>query len=68
MIIIGTFSACIISYEIIRRVTLLRPLFGLKWNAGKSQTNMKVPGSLYRIRTALAYILVLPLAVKLLIF
>jgi hypothetical protein len=67
-IIFGTFSACIISYEIIRRITLLRPLFGLKWSAGKREDSIKVPSISHGIRIALAYILVLPLALKLIIF
>jgi hypothetical protein len=30
VIIVATFSGCLLSYEIVRRVPLLRPLFGLK--------------------------------------
>lgn len=68
IIIVATFSGCIVGYEIIRRVTLLRPLFGLKWTAEKSTVDMTAPGISYRLRSVLAYILVLPLALKLIIF
>ncbi|MBT9470714.1 MAG: acyltransferase family protein [Pseudomonadota bacterium] len=30
ILIIGTFATCLLTYEIVRRVNLLRPLFGLK--------------------------------------
>ncbi len=33
-----TFAACFAGYELIRRVPLLRPLFGLKWKASNAQT------------------------------
>ncbi len=33
ILIIGTFVCCFATYEIVRRVALLRPLFGLKWAA-----------------------------------
>lgn len=40
MIIVATFSICYILYEfIIRRISILRPLFGLKWK--KSSKKMK---------------------------
>lgn len=68
IIIIVTFTGCILSYEIIRRVTLLRPLFGLKWHSEKNDTDTKNPTISYRVRSALAYLLVLPLALKLIIF
>ena len=68
IIIFGTFTGCIVSYEIIRRVTLLRPLFGLKWHAEKTEVNTIVPTVSYRVRRILAYMLVLPLALKLIIF
>ena len=68
IIIVGTFTGCIVSYEIIRRVTLLRPLFGLKWHSGKTVAATKLPTVSRRIRTALAYMLVLPLALKLIVF
>ena len=68
IIIVGTFTGCIVSYEIIRRVTLLRPLFGLKWHSGKTVAATKLPTVFRRIRTALAYMLVLPLALKLIVF
>ena len=68
VIIVATFAGCIASYEIIRRVTFLRPLFGLKWHAEKTDAISTAPSTFYRIRSALAYILVLPLALKLIIF
>ena len=68
IIIVGTFTGCIMSYEIIRRVTLLRPLFGLKWLSEKSDAAIKLPTASCRIRSALAYMLVLPLALKLIVF
>ena len=68
LIIVGTFTGCILGYEVIRRVTLLRPLFGLKWHSGKSGAAIKLPTASYRIRSALAYMLVLPLALKLIVF
>lgn len=68
IIIVATFSGCIVGYEIIRRVKLLRPLFGLKWTAEKSTVDMTASGFSYRLRSVLAYILVLPLALKLIIF
>lgn len=68
IIIITTFAGCILCYEVIRRVTLLRPLFGLKWDAGKPEAVTKVPSLSYRVRSALATLLVLPLALKLIIF
>ena len=33
LLIGATFALCLLGYEIIRRVPLLRPLFGLKWAA-----------------------------------
>lgn len=68
IIIVGTFTGCIVSYEIIRRVTILRPLFGLKWHSGKADAATKLPTASCRIRSALAYMLVLPLALKLIVF
>ena len=68
IIIVATFAGCILGYEIIRRVSLLRPLFGLKWESGKTGTVAKTPGISYRVRSVLAYVLVLPLALKLIIF
>lgn len=67
IIITATFAGCILSYEIIRRVTLLRPLFGLKWDVEKSALAKK-RGFSYRVRSVLACVLVLPLALKLIIF
>jgi hypothetical protein len=68
LIILGTFAACILSYEIIRRVTILRPFFGLKWRAEKVTAISVKPTISYRVRSALAYIVLLPLALKLIIF
>ncbi len=67
-IIVGTFTGCFVSYEIIRRVTILRPLFGLTWHSEKSETPTSPQRFSFRVRSALAYMLVLPLALKLLIF
>ena len=33
LLIVATFGVCLLGYEIIRRIPLLRPLFGLKWAA-----------------------------------
>lgn len=68
IIILATFACCIVSYEIIRRVALLRPLFGLKWNTEKHGVSVNAVTTSYRVRSALAYMLLLPMAVKLIIF
>lgn len=68
IIVVATFAGCIAGYEIIRRVNLLRPLFGLKWESGKIDAVAKTPDISYRIRSVTAYVLVLPLALKLIIF
>lgn len=68
IIVVATFAGCIAGYEIIRRVSLLRPMFGLKWESGKTDELTKTPGLSYRIRSVMAYLLVLPLALKLVIF
>lgn len=68
LVIAGTFAGCILGYEIIRRVSLLRPLFGLKWHAEKAADGSSAPSMSYRIRSALAYVALLPLALKLIIF
>ncbi len=67
-IILGTFAGCMVSYEIIRRVTILRPLFGLKWQAEKAAVIPDKPTMSYRVRSALAYVVLLPLAIKLIVF
>ena len=33
LLIVATFGVCLLGYELIRRIPLLRPLFGLKWAA-----------------------------------
>jgi len=68
LIILGTIGGCLLSYEVIRRITILRPLFGLKWEAKKSIAVTAVPTVWYRIGNALAYVLLLPLALKLIVF
>ncbi len=68
LIIAGTIAGCMVSYEIIRRVNVLRPLFGLKWQAEKPDATSNAPTMSYRIRSALAYAALLPLALKLIIF
>jgi surface polysaccharide O-acyltransferase-like enzyme len=68
VIIAVTFAGCVLAYEIIRRVTLLRPLFGLKWHSGKADLGKGTSDLGYRLRSVLAYLLVLPLALKLIIF
>ncbi len=68
LIIVATFAGCIVSYEIIRRVKVLRPLFGLKWETKKSEAIADAPSISYRIRSALAYMALVPLAVKLIVF
>ncbi len=68
MIIAGTFAGCILSYEIIRRVSLLRPLFGLKWDAEKTEAATNTSAISFQVRRALAFVLVLPLALKLIIY
>jgi hypothetical protein len=30
VVISGTFAACVLTYEIVRRIPILRPLFGLR--------------------------------------
>ncbi len=68
MVIAGTFAACILSYEIIRRVNLLRPLFGLKWSTEKTEAPGNTATISFQVRRALAFMLLLPLALKLIIF
>ncbi|MGH8107773.1 MAG: acyltransferase family protein [Arenimonas sp.] len=68
LIIAGTFAGCLASYEIIRRVTLLRPLFGLKWHAGQPVAPSKLSMISFRLRSAMAYVVIVPLALKLIIF
>jgi hypothetical protein len=33
IVIVGTLAACVLTYEIVRRITILRPLFGLRLEA-----------------------------------
>jgi hypothetical protein len=68
LIVVGTIAGCLLSYEVIRRISILRPLFGLKWQAEKSDHASGAPTLSYRIRSALAYVTLLPLALKLIIF
>ena len=68
LIIVGTFAGCILSYEIIRRVSLLQPLFGLKWDVKKTEAAANTSTISFQVRRALAFVLVLPLALKLIIY
>ncbi|MGH8051782.1 MAG: acyltransferase family protein, partial [Arenimonas sp.] len=67
IIIMATFAGCIVSYEIIRRVIFLRPFFGLKLHEGKSDTATNAPGFGYRVGTVMAYIVLLPLGLEILL-
>lgn len=52
-IIIGvTVAGCILGYEVIRRVQLLRPLFGLPWRRDRDRFEPSRKGLLARGRTA----------------
>jgi glucan biosynthesis protein C len=67
LIIVGTMMGCILSYEIIRRIAFLRPLFGLKWTSANTVTlTEKIPIS-FRVRNALVYLILLPFALLILI-
>ena len=67
LIIVGTILGCILSYELIRRITFLRPLFGLKWAlANTVSSTEKIPIS-FRVRNALAYLILLLFALLILI-
>ena len=68
LVIAGTFAGCILSYEIIRRVALLRPLFGLKWSVETTEAAANTSTISFQVRRALAFILVFPLALKLVIY
>ena len=35
IVISGTLAACVLTYEIVRRITILRPLFGLRMSASE---------------------------------
>ena len=35
IVISGTLAACVLTYEVVRRITILRPLFGLRSEASK---------------------------------
>ncbi|MEO8002358.1 MAG: acyltransferase family protein [Arenimonas sp.] len=67
IIIVATFSGCIVSYEIIRRINFLRPLFGLKLQQQKSRENTKLGTFFYRIQTVMAWLLLLPLGLKIML-
>ncbi len=64
IIIVATFSGCIVSYEIIRRVVFLRPLFGLKLQQEKNRDQTFVGTFFYRLQTVMAWLLLLPLGLK----
>jgi Acyltransferase family len=57
-----SFSACILSYDIIRRCNVSRVLFGLKWQSIEGDDVKKTSGVAGIIRSALAYILLVPFA------
>ncbi|MGO4832762.1 hypothetical protein AB4144_10780, partial [Rhizobiaceae sp. 2RAB30] len=51
-IIVGaTVAGCILGYEFIRRVQLLRPLFGLPWRRGRNRLEPSSGGGLAMGRT-----------------
>lgn len=60
ILIVSTFIACILSFELIKRVNILRPCFGLKMRPSKYLLSQ-------RLSYTLATILIAPLALKLLI-
>jgi hypothetical protein len=42
IVITGTIATCVLTYEIVRRVTILRPLFGLRAVAAEPAMTMRV--------------------------
>ncbi|MEO6841098.1 MAG: acyltransferase, partial [Bradyrhizobium sp.] len=42
IVITGTIASCVLTYEIVRRVTILRPLFGLRAVAAEPAMTMRV--------------------------
>jgi len=67
IIIVATFSGCIVSYEIIRRINFLRPLFGVKLQAKKTDSIRHAPTIFHRVATVIAYIVLVPLGLKILL-
>ena len=60
ILILITFIACLLSYEVIKRINVLRPCFGLKMKATKHSLCQ-------RITDTIATILIIPFALEILI-
>jgi len=67
IIIVSTFTGCIVSYEIIRRTSFLRPLFGLKLHDARPEIAANTPVIFKRVMTVAAYIVLVPLGLKILL-
>jgi len=41
IVIAGTAAACVLTYEVVRRITILRPLFGLRPSAAEAPSSAR---------------------------
>ncbi len=66
VIIAATVGGCLLIYEVVRRVTMLRPLFGLKWH---DQTSIPVQSPAWQryARAGLAAAIIAPLGFEILV-
>jgi hypothetical protein len=57
LIVVGTVAGCGLGYELIRRVKVLRPLFGLSWNesGGNADGALQARGDRRPVQRALTY-------------
>ena len=64
-VIVLSYATCLGTYEVVRRIQLLRPLFGLKWcPPGKEVTERKW---LVVARALLAAVIVVPMGLEILV-
>lgn len=54
LIVVGAIAGCGLGYELIRRVTVLRPLFGLSWSGGNRSGPVQARGDGVAVERALA--------------
>lgn len=59
-----TYAACLAIYELVRRIQVLRPLFGLKWQTRRSQSSDRRWPKV--VRAIVAALIVVPLGLEIL--
>nr|MDJ0919107.1 acyltransferase family protein [Woeseiaceae bacterium] len=66
VIIAATVGGCLLIYEAVRRVTVLRPLFGLKWHS-ETAASVESPAWQRYARAGLAAAIIAPLGLEILV-